>query len=158
MQCNFDLIMSGNVVAVEEACMYNLETMQLEPAAAAAHQAAQAAMVVPLLQLTEQQQELIPIAVELFHDLLAVVLKERQEINSQLAAMVETAEVGITAAGAAAAGGKDDGSPSGSRGRSQSVSGNRDTVLPDHGTQLQQQEELTNRLNQLLHKEVRGTP
>jgi hypothetical protein len=58
--------MYGKVDVVEAALAINLETMQSEPAEAASHQAAQAAVLVPLLQLTAQQRELISVGMGLY--------------------------------------------------------------------------------------------
>jgi hypothetical protein len=141
-----DLIVAGKADVVEAAVTTTMDTMQADPAAAARHQAAQAAVAVPLLQLTPQQQELMPVGVKLFYDLLDVVYQERQEINSQMTAVVEAeryakAAATATADACAAAG------PAAS-----STDGND---LADRRVRLQQQEALTNRLTLLLHKEVR---
>jgi hypothetical protein len=159
MQCTYDLVMIGKVCVVEESMMYNLETMQFEPAAAAAHQIQKYTMLVPLLQLTEQQQELIPIAMELYYDLLAEIHKERQEVHKQMTAVVEAVCADSTSAAAAAAAVFAEGGSSSSRASSAQAAHVRDPrqLLPDHRMQLQQQEALTNRLDQLLHKEVRDT-
>jgi hypothetical protein len=142
MACHYRLIMSGRQSVVEEALAINLETMQPQPAEAAAHQSAQAAVLVPLLRLTEQQQEIVSLGMGLYYDLLAVIHHERQDINSQMSAVDE-----------AAADSGEAGSPS-SR-----ASSNRDSHLqdlPDRRELLQKQEALTNRLDLLLHKEVRA--
>jgi hypothetical protein len=145
MHCVFDLIVAGKVDVVEAAITTNMETMQNEPAAAAKHQQAQAATVVPLLQLTERQQELIPIGVKLYYDLLAVVHQERQEINSQMTAVLE-AEKHNNAAAAAAADMCD---------TCPATSSTQEQDLADRRARLQQQQVLTNRLTLLLDKEVR---
>lgn len=51
----------------------NLETMTLEPAEAGRHQEQKAAALVPQLQLTEQQLEVIPVGMRLYYDLLAAI-------------------------------------------------------------------------------------
>jgi hypothetical protein len=152
MQSAYDLIMSGKVCVVEETAMYNLETMAFEPAAAATHQVKQAATIVPLLQLTEQQKELIPIATQLYYDLLAAIHKERQEVHKQMTAVVEA----VCADSTSSAAGAEGASSSSSVGSAQAGHA-RDPLqlLPDRRTKLQQQEALTNRLDQLLQKEVR---
>jgi hypothetical protein len=161
-QCLYDLIMCGKVCVVEEAMMHNLETMQFEPAAATTHQAAQAAALVPLLQLTKQQQELIPVAIELYYDLLAAIHQERQQINSQMTAVVDAVAADSAAEAAASASASADAAAGslGSRVSCSKASCTRHASLdlPDRRVRLQQQEALTTRLNQLLHKEVRGTP
>jgi hypothetical protein len=142
-----DLIVAGKIDVVETAITTNMETMQEDSAAAARHQAAQAAVVVPLLQLTPQQQELKTIGVKLCYDLLGVVYQERQEISSQMTSVMEAerdakAAATATADACAAAG--------------LAANGAEKNDLADRCVRLQQQEALTNRLTLLLHKEVRG--
>jgi hypothetical protein len=136
----FDIIVAGKVDVVEVAITTNMETMQNEPAAAAKHQEEQAARLVPLLQLTDQQQELIPIGVRLYYDLLAGIHQERQEINRQMTAVLE-ADSGCTAANSCSA--------------SSATSGTQEQDLTNHRARLQQQQVLINRLSLLLDKEVR---
>lgn len=140
--------MHGKVDVVEAAVTTNLETMQYEPAAATKHQAAQAAAWVPALQLTEQQQELIPIGLGLYNDLVAVIHRERHELNSQMTAAVDAPSAHSAAAAAAAD----------LTGSSLTFTSHhsRDPLqeLPQRAARLQQQAALTDRLNLLLHKEV----
>lgn len=141
--------MHGKVDVVEAAVTTNLETMQYEPEAATKHQAAQAAAWVPALQLTEQQQELIPIGLGLYNDLVAVIHRERHELNSQMTTAVDAPSAHSAAAAAAAAD---------LTGSSLTFTSHhsRDPLqeLPQRAAQLQQQAALTDRLNLLLHKEV----
>lgn len=123
----------------------NLETMQPEPAEAAAHQAEQAAVVVWSLQLTEQQQEIVSVGMGLYYDLLAMVHQERQDINSQRTAVLE----------APCADGAPTDSSEGSSASKASRTWDMQNLL-DHRGWLEKQEELTNRLDLLLHKEVRA--
>jgi hypothetical protein len=60
-----------------QAHFINLETMVSEPAEAASHQAAQAAALVPMLGLSEQQQEFVSIGMQLYYDLLAAIHQEQ---------------------------------------------------------------------------------
>lgn len=55
----------------------NLETMTLEPAEAGQRQEQMAAALVPQLQLSEQQLEVIPVAMRLYYDLLAAIHQVR---------------------------------------------------------------------------------
>jgi hypothetical protein len=142
------LIMSGKVDVVEAALTTNLETLANDPAEASAHQAERACMVVPLLQLTEQQQEIIAVGTGLHHDLLAALHRERQDINRQMTAVVEAA-------------GADSSAAHSQTGSSTTGSGSSGSMvltpnLPDRRVQLQRQQDLANRLNTLLHKEVRN--
>jgi hypothetical protein len=142
--------MHGKVDVVEAAVTTNLETMQHEPEAATKHQAAQAAALVPALQLTQQQQqELIPVGLVLYNDLVAVIHRERHELNSQMTTAVDAPSANSAAEAAAAAD---------STGSSSSFTSrhSRDPLqeLPQRAARLQQQAALTDRLNLLLHKEV----
>jgi hypothetical protein len=152
LNCVFDLILAGKVEVVEVAITTNMETMQNEPAAAAKHQEEQAARLVPLLRLTEQQQELIPIGVRLYYDLLAGIHQERQEINAQMTAVLE-ADRDVSSSSSSAAAASD--SSSIWSGAWSATSRAREQHLADRRARLQQHQELTNRLNLLLQKEVR---
>jgi hypothetical protein len=142
MACHYSLIMNGRQSVVEAALAINLETMKPEPAEAAAHQAAQAAVLVPMLQLTEQQQEIVSVGMGLYYDLLAVIHHERQDINSQMNTVDEAAE--------------DSGEAGSPNSRASSTRDGPLQDLPDRRERLQKQEALTNRLDLLLHKEVRA--
>jgi hypothetical protein len=148
--------MIGRQDVVEKALAMNLETMQPEPAAAASHQAAQATCCLPMLDLSEQQQEFIAAGMGLYFDILHSIHQERQQLNSQMTAAAEEAE-----AMAAADKQQDSGCRSISSGAdmasptcSGSSSGDHHVTLPDRQEQLQKQQQLTSRLNLLLHKEV----
>lgn len=131
-------IMLGRQGVVEKAHAINLETMQPEPAAAANHQAAQAAMSVPLLGLSEQQQEFIAVGMRLHADLLLGIHSERQKLQLQLAS--NSSDEGSS---------DSRGSSSGSV--SSISSGQLDSLSLRH-QELQQQQAQTDRLNLLLHK------
>lgn len=120
----------------------NLETMAYEPAEAAQHQQAQAAMLVPLLGLSDQQQEFIAVGMRLFYDLLDAVYQERQQISSQMTAVDTSRRTSSEDAN------MDGGSPA--SGSSSEQLG----TIPDRQEQLEKQQQLTNRLSMLLHKEV----
>jgi hypothetical protein len=131
-------IMLGRQGVVEKAHAINLETMQPEPAAAATHQAAQAAMLVPLLGLSEQQQEFIAVGMRLHADLLSGIHSERQKLQMQLAANSSD-------------GGSSDSRGSSSDSLSSGSSGQLDSLSLRH-LKLQKQQAQTDRLNLLLHK------
>lgn len=139
--CQCSLGMNGKQSVLEAAMTINLETMQPEPAEAARHQAEQASVVVRSLQLTEQQQEIVSVGMGLYYDLLAVIHHERQDINSQMSAVDEAAE--------------DSGEAGSATSRASSTREGSLQDLPDRRERLQKQEALTNRLDLLLHKEVR---
>jgi hypothetical protein len=135
--------MNGKQSVLEAAMTINLDTMQPEPAEAAAHQAEQAAVVVRTLQLTEQQQEIVSVGMGIYYDLLAVIHQERQDINNQRTAVPEApcADGALT---------DSHGDSPGSR-----ASSSWD-MLAERRDWLEKQEALTNRLDLLLHKEVRA--
>jgi hypothetical protein len=123
----------------------NLNTMQPEPAEAVAHQAEQAAVVVRTLQLTEQQQEIVCVGMGIYYDMLAVIHHKCQDINNQRTAVLEEP----CADGALA-----DAHGDSSGGRASSAWDMQD--LAERRDWLEKQEELTNQLDLLLHKEVRA--
>jgi hypothetical protein len=128
---------------VQATCI-NLETMVSEPAEAASHQAAQAAALVPVLGLSEQQQEFVSIGMELYYDLLAAVHQERQQINSDM-----TAAEGLEASSRLNNDGSMEfGSPTSGSSSEQLES------FSDRRELLEKQQGLTSRLALLLHKEV----
>lgn len=151
------LVMIGRQDVVEKALAMNLETMQPDPTAAASHQAAQAACCLPMLGLSEQQQEFIAAGMGLYFDILQSIHQERQQLNSQMTAATAEESEAITAADKQ----QDSGCRSISSGAdmasltcSGSSSGDHHVTLPDRQEQLQKQQQLTSRLNLLLHKEV----
>jgi hypothetical protein len=143
---HYDLIMHGKVDVVEAAMTTNLETMQYEPEAATKHLAAQAAAMVPALQLTEQQQELISVGWGLYSDLVAAIHRDRHEVNSQMTTAFEAPSAHSAAAAA----------DSTCSSLAFTSLHSRDALqeLPQRAARLQQQAALTDRLNLLLHKEV----
>jgi hypothetical protein len=126
---------------VEQAHCINLDTMAMEPAEAAQHQILQAGALVPCLRLSEQQQELISVAMSIYYELLASIHRERQEIDIQMTAVGQhSSSRDASMAGAS----------------SSSSSSRQVDSLPKRQQQLHAHQELTNRLNLLLHKEVGG--
>jgi hypothetical protein len=119
--------------------------MVSEPAEAASHQAAQAAALVPMLGLSEQQQEFVSIGMKLYYDLLAAVHQERQQINSEMTA-AEGPDVSSRL-------NSDDSMEVGSP--TSGSSSERLESISDRGELLEKQQGLTGRLALLLHKEVR---
>jgi hypothetical protein len=125
----------------------NLQTKVLEPAEAAQHQQTQSIAVVPLLGLSPQQQEFIAVGTQLYYDLLAAIHQERLKINTEMtAADPDQVPVGRTSL--------DDSSVD--TGSSTGVSSGSEQLekLPDRQKLLERQQELTNRLDLLLNKEV----
>jgi hypothetical protein len=84
------LIRLGKQDVLETAHAFNLETLQSEPAEAASHQAEQAAVLVPLLGLCEQQQELIAVGMRLYYDLVLEIYTERRALQVKVAAAAAT--------------------------------------------------------------------
>ena len=129
----------GRQDVVEQAHCINLDTMAMEPAEAAQHQILQAGALVPCLRLSEQQQELISVAMSVYYELLASIHRERQEIDIQMTAVGQhSSSRDASVAGAS----------------SSSSSSQQVDSLRERQEQLQVHQELTNRLNLLLHKEV----
>lgn len=127
-------ITSGRQAVLEAAHAVNLETLQPEPAEAAEQQLTQAAVLAPMLGLSEQQQEYIAVGMRLYYDLSASIIQEQKDVQTQLAACEE----GMACSQPDRA---DSSSAACSNGASL-------TSL----VQLEKQEGLTNRLNSLLHK------
>lgn len=146
-------IMLGRQDVLEKAHAFNLETMQPEPAAAASHQAAQAAVLVPLLNLPEGQQEFIAVGMRLHADLLQSIHNERQQLQLQVACDSGSSASSWDSGGGGSGGGSGSGGGDGGSSKSTSSrsSGQLDTLLLRH-SQLQKQQAQTNRLNLLLHK------
>jgi hypothetical protein len=122
-----------------QAHCINLETMVSEPAEAASRQAAQAAALVPVLGLSEQQQEFIHVGMRLYYDIVHMIHSERLSLQLQLASVVQL-----------------DGSETGSGRSAASVSNGAQDSLLGRRMRLAQQQQLTSRLSLLLHK-VRTT-
>jgi hypothetical protein len=108
--------------------------MQPEPEAAAKHQAAQAAAMLPALGLQEQQEEVITVIYRLHCDIVSIIHAERQQLQQQMTQL----EVGLGSSKAHTA--------------SSAVACDPDQ-LGDRPEQLQRQQSLANRLQVLLHKE-----
>ena len=134
------LIMLGRQDIIERSMNMNLETMADEPAEAAAHQQAQATMLAPMLGLSEQQQEYIAIGMQLYFDLVAAIHQEGQQVYSQMTAATERPNMTT--------------SSSSSRTSVNGSSSERLETLPDAQELLEKQQQLTERLNLLLNKEV----
>jgi hypothetical protein len=120
----------------------NLETGVPEPTKAAKHQEAQAAALVPTLGLSEQQQELIACGTQLYYDLLAGIRREQLAVNTALAATEPRQE---------ATGSNTDSSSMGGGSSSGASSSGDGLQLAER---LEKQQQLTERLSLLLHKEV----
>jgi hypothetical protein len=127
-------ITAGRQAVLEAAHVLNLETLQPEPAEAAEHQLTQAAVLVPLLGLSEQQQEFIAVGMRLYYDLTASILQERQGVQTQLAACEE----GMACS-----------QPDRADSRVAACSNGASLASL---AQLEKQQDLSNRLNSLLHK------
>jgi 3-oxoacyl-ACP reductase-like protein len=122
-----------------QAHCINLETMVSEPAEAASHQAAQAAALVPVLGLSEQQQELIEVGMRLFYDIVQGIHSEHQSLQLQVASAIQR-----------------DGSDSGTDTSAASGSSGLQDSLFGRRALLENQQQLTSQLSLLLHK-VRRT-
>lgn len=149
------MVLLGSQGVLEHAMCMNLESLQPDPAAAASHQATQAAVLMPTLGLTEQQQEVIAVGVQLYYDLEHAVHQERQELQVQMAAVEAAAERAATAGHitTSTTSSETDSAPDPSAGSPGGMA-----VLDDlsaRSLQLQKQEALTCRLEMLLHKEYR---
>jgi hypothetical protein len=107
-----------------------------------------------LLNLSEQQQEVIAVGMQLHYDMLNAVHQERQDINSQMTVLqVERSSGsgnGPSSSNNRVEPPQEAGSPSSGNSSEQLES------LPDRQELLEKQQELTSRLNLLLHKEVSG--
>ena len=125
----------------------NLQTKVVEPAEAAHHQQAQATAVMPLLGLSPQQQEFIAVGTQLYYDLLAAIHQERLKINTEMTvADPDQVAVGRTS--------MDDSSVDAGSSTGVSSGSEQLEMLPDRQKLLERQQELTNRLELLLNKEV----
>jgi hypothetical protein len=144
------LVMLGRQDIIEKSISINLETMVYQPAEAAAHQQAQAAILAPLLGLSEQQQEYIAVGMQLYFDLVAAIHQQRQQVNSEMTAANEQRPDTTTNSNSRMS---DDGSREVGTPTSGSSS-ERLESLPDTQELLEKQQQLTERLNLLLHKEV----
>jgi len=131
--------------ACGQASSINLDTMVHQPTAAAQHQQAQAVAALPLLGLSEQQQEFISVGTQLYYDLLAAIHQERHKINTEMKA-ADPDQGGASRAST-------DDSRVGAGSHACLGSGSEQT-LPDRQALLERQQELANRLGLLLRKEV----
>lgn len=154
------LVLLGKQDVIELAFSINLDTMTCEPAAAASHQAAQAATLVPLLDLSEQQQELIAAGTTLYYDLLQPIHLQRHRVHEELAAVEKEYDVQRDGGGeCTSADGHDDGDGDAKPGAvdpGSSSSGSNSGKLERLSSRqalLHKQQELTSRLSLLLHKE-----
>jgi len=130
------IVLLGNEDVAERVTFINLETLQHDAAAASSHLVSQAAVVVPTLGLTEQQQEVITVGMHLYYDLVAVIHQERQDLQTQMAAVEADrthGQAGATVSAGSQAGPMDN--------------------LSARCLQLRKEEALISRLKQLLHKE-----
>jgi hypothetical protein len=165
------LIRLGKQDVLETAHTFNMETMQPEPAEAASHQAEQAALLVPLLGLCEQQQELIAVGLRLYYDLVLEVHTERQSLQVKVAAAALSSARDATMqrstsseadcsngrvrnAAACSSDGRlsNAAACSSSGGSSSSSAGDTASGLISRLESLEQQSEVTDRLQLLLHK------
>lgn len=150
LHCILCLVLLGRQDIVEQAHCINLDTMAFEPAEAAQHQEVQADALIPCLRLSEQQRELVAAAMSLYYELLDSIHRERQEIDVQMTAAGQPRSSSSSGGGSRAAPGAAGASTSSSN------SGQQMDSLQVQQEQLQVHQELTNRLNLLLHKEVCG--
>lgn len=139
--CLISLVMLGRADVAEDAAFMNLETGVPEPTKAAKHQEAQAAALVPTLGLSEQQQELIACGTQLNYDSLAGIRREQLAVNTALAATEPRQE---------ATGSNTDSSSTGGGSSSGASSSEDGSQLAER---LEKQQQLTERLSLLLHKE-----
>ena len=93
-----------------------------------------------MLGLLEQQQEYIAVGMQLYFDLVAAIHQEGQQVYSQMTAATERPNMTT--------------SSSSSRTSVDGSSSERLETLPDAQELLEKQQQLTERLNLLLNKEV----
>jgi len=132
------IVLLGNQHVAERVTFINLETLQHDSAAASSHLVSQAAVVAPKLGLTEQQQEIITVGMHLYYDLQASIHRERQDLQTQMAAVEADCTHGSDQEGATVSAGSQ-------AGALENLSARR--------LQLQREEALTTRLKQVLQKE-----
>jgi hypothetical protein len=138
------LVLLGRQDVIEAAQPFNLQTLAIEPEEANQHVTAWPALVVPLLKLSEQQEELTAVGMHLYYEQLAATHQERRDIDQLMTVVVanEHSSSGSSTPEAAL------GSFSSCNSSEQLES------LPDRQELLEKQQELISRLNLLLHKEV----
>jgi hypothetical protein len=153
MSCQVILMPCVTAYCCVQSHSINMETFESEPHQAGEMQAAQAVLIVPLLDLSEQQQEVISVGMHLYYDMLNSVHHERQALNSQMTVLQMEHSSGNGTGASSSSSNKvepprEAGSPNSANSSDQIES------LPDRQELLEKQQELTSRLNLLLHKEV----
>lgn len=149
MHCITSLVMRGRQDIVERAHCLNLESMQPDSAAAGQHQAKQAAVLVPLLGLSEQQQELVAAGMRLYFDLEHGIHQERQDMQAQMEALEAADDTSDSSKDAASSSGA---GPSRSSSNTSSADGGL-APLSSRRKLLAKQHAILGRLQLLLQKE-----
>lgn len=143
-------VLLGREDVSERSHHINLDTMVAgEVEATAQQQARLVAQLMPALQLSEQQQELIAVGTHLHYVLVAAVHQERKELDVQMTAtLLEGSSLSMSTS-------VDPASSAGSRAGSGDTTDQMQSIQHRRSV-LDRQQQLAARLALLLHKEVRA--